>query len=63
MGQRGHCRSRGLIIFNVKEKKNHQPGTGCFVNHIIVSADKRVEFVSDWVSYTVLRCRWYNIIV
>jgi len=28
-----------------------------------VSAVKRVEFVSDRISYTVLRVRWRNIIV
>jgi len=33
------------------------------VHHRIVSAVKRVEFVSDRVSYIVLRGRWCNIIV
>ena len=36
---------------------------GFFVHHRIVSAVKRVEFVSDRVSYIVLRGRWCNIIV
>ena len=31
-----------------------------FVHHITVSAVKRVEFVSDRVSYIVLRGRWCN---
>ena len=34
-----------------------------FVQHTIVSAVKRVEFVSDGLSYIVLRGRWCNIIV
>jgi len=38
-------------------------GTGRFVHHRIVSTVKRVEFVSNKVSYIVLRGRWFNIIV
>jgi hypothetical protein len=34
-----------------------------FVHQGIASAVKRVEFVSDRVSYIVLRGRWCNIIV
>ena len=38
-------------------------GTGFFVHRRIVSAVKRVKFVSVRLSYIVLRGRWRNIIV
>jgi hypothetical protein len=38
-------------------------GTGLFVHHGIVSAVTRIDFVSDRVSYIVLRGRWCNIII
>jgi len=42
---------------------DHQLGTGFFVHHRIVSSVKKVEFLSDRVSYIVLRGHRCNIIV
>jgi len=41
----------------------YQLGTEFFLHHRIVSGLKKVEFVSNRVSYIVLRGRWCNIIV
>jgi len=38
-------------------------GTGFFVHNRIVLAVKRVKFVSDRISYVVLRGHWCNVIV
>jgi len=59
----GTVRAGDYNFFHGKENENHQLGTGIFVHQRIASAFKRVEFVSNRVSYVVMRCRWCNIIV
>jgi hypothetical protein len=51
------------IFFYGKGKENHELGTGFFVYKRTISADKKVEFVSDRISYLIVRGRWCDIIV
>ena len=50
-------------FFYGKGNDNHQLGIGSVVHCRRVLAVKRVEFVSDRLSYIVVRGRWHNIIV
>jgi len=63
VGQRGAQYEQGIIIFYGKGNKNYHLGTGFFEYCRILSAVKRVEFVSDRMTYIVLRGCCFNIIV
>jgi hypothetical protein len=63
MGQGGTERAEDCTFFYGAGNEDHQLGTGFFVHKEIMSAVRRVEFVSDRMSYIILRCRWCNIIV
>jgi hypothetical protein len=62
--QRRDCKSRGVYLFLWQRAGKSSIANRLFCTPVnIVSAIKRVEFVSDRMSYTVLRGRWCNIIV
>jgi hypothetical protein len=56
--KRGTVRAGDYIFFYGKGKKNHQLVTRFFIHYRIVTAVKVADFVSDRMSYIVLRGRW-----
>jgi exonuclease III len=59
----GTERAEYYTFFYGAGNKDHQLGLGFFVHKTIISAVRRVESVSDRMSYIILRGRWCNIIV
>jgi exonuclease III len=59
----GTERAEDYTFFYGQGNGNHQLGTGFFVHKRIVSAVRRVEFISERMSYVILRGRWCDIIV
>jgi hypothetical protein len=58
----GTVRAVDYNFFYGKGNENRRLGTGLFIHHRLVSAVKKVEFVSDRISYIVLRVRRCNVI-
>jgi hypothetical protein len=59
----GTERAEDYTFFYGQGNGDHQIGTGFFVHKRIESAVRRVEFISDRMSYIILRGRCCNIIV
>jgi hypothetical protein len=59
----GTKRAEDYTFFYGQGNGDHQLGAGFFVHERIVSAVSRVEFVSDRMSYIILRGRSCNVIV
>jgi hypothetical protein len=62
MGQRWHRTNRRIFIFYGKFNEILELGTGFCVHTTNMAAVKRVQFVSDGMSYIILRDRWCDII-
>jgi len=63
VGKKGTVNAGDYNFFYRKENENHQLGIGFFVHRRLVSAVKRIGFISDRLSYIVLRGRWLHIIL
>jgi exonuclease III len=59
----GTERAEDYTCFYGQGNGDHRLGTGFFVHKRILSAVRRVEFISDRMSYIILRGRWCDIIV
>jgi exonuclease III len=59
----GTERAEDFTFFCGQGNGDHRLGTAFCIHKRIISADRRVDFISDRMSYIILRGRWYNIIV
>jgi hypothetical protein len=57
--KRRHGKSRDYNFFYGKGSENNQLERGFIIHHKIISGVKKVEFVSDTISYIDLRGRWF----
>jgi hypothetical protein len=62
-GRRGALNGQRIVHIYGEGGEDHQLGTGFFVHKRILSAVTRVEFISDRMSYIILRGRWSSVIV
>jgi hypothetical protein len=62
-GKRGALRAEDYTFFYGQGNGDHQFGTGFSAHKRIASAVRRVEFISDRMSYIILRGRWCNTVL
>jgi hypothetical protein len=63
MGGQWHHTSRRIHTVLWKGDENHQLGTVRFAHKGIMSEVKKAEFLSDRISYIILKGRWFDITV